>query len=568
MEAARAWLAPTGSSTLGGIQFVFAPLADVLERLDEIDALVSFDVTMRDLPELAIESFIERGGGWLATSGDDLLDDWVPGDANDGLHGLLPLEPAPLDRGPRDVVLLVDGSGSMEGEPFETVRAACVDLIAAALPSDEVSLRFFTANLRAADVLKPRTASADEDVAGAGEAARRLLGLHVPSGDTHILAALESFAAERRATDRDSLALLLTDGREREWDPNPEERAARLLASLSEARASVRPIAVGSDADLEFLRRLTREGEEVFVPHDLDDLRAIFRREITGAQCREGASLALAWAAAAPGSIASDVRGTDPIELPPVTRFVKNVARPGAEVLWTADQGEPVLALQRVGLGRTAMFATVPGAGWAPRWTRRTGIGEPVRFANVLRWLARAPERAAEGPRLSFESTASGDRCSLTGLDESWPPVVRAEVLRGANRDALVVAELELHPPSIQGPSDPTLVRTALLPPDASPARHGDDEDRVLRVTGPDGSLWILPIERGLAAEFAGRPGRIDPGSIVARIAGFEPPVGLAAPVAGSAAHPAGPWALGTGLILLFLAALRSGVQAFGNGGR
>ena len=44
----------------------------------------------------------------------------------------------------------------------------------------------------------------------------------------------------------------------------------------------LRVIAVGQDADLTFLRYLTRPGEVVARPESLEDLRALFRREISG----------------------------------------------------------------------------------------------------------------------------------------------------------------------------------------------------------------------------------------------------------------------------------------------
>ncbi len=566
LDAARDWLTPSGTSALVGLQFVFVEPSDVAARLREADALVTFDVAPRDLPELAVDAFVRRGGGWLATSGDYWLDDWVPGHATGGLHGILPLEPAPLEHGPRDIVLLVDGSGSMDGEPFDTVRTACLDLVSAALPTDEVSLRFFTAGLREASVLKPRTASADEDLERAADAARRLVRLHVPSGNTHILASLESFAAERRGVQRESLVFLLTDGRENEGYDGVAERAARVVSELVRSRAAVRPIAIGANADLAFLERLARPGEDVFVPANLDDLRSIFRREISGAQCRDGEALEVRRSVAESGSIAADLRGAEPLDVPSVRRFVKNVARPGAEVVWQADEGEPVLAARRVALGRTALLSTLPLDGWAPAWTRRLGWGEPALFGNLLRWLARGQRGAEQGPTLTVED----DWCVLEGLDASWPPLVEADLLDGANRAAEVLAALEFLPPSREA-VDPTPRREARLP-----FRADERDGLFVRVRAPSGSSdpappdWILPLDDRRPREFR------------ASVPGVEALLGAAravsAPFAASgapprtaraaAAHPSAPWILGLGLGLWFLAAARWGVQAFRGGDR
>jgi Mg-chelatase subunit ChlD len=559
LAEARAWLAPSGASALAGIQFLFATPAELPRLLDQADALVTYDLTPRALPELFVEAFVQAGGGWLATSGWRFLDDWVPGQAQEGLHRLLPAEPAPLEHGPRDVVLLVDGSGSMEGEPFDTVRTACLDLVAAALPSDEVRLRFFTARLQAATLIKRRTADADEDVRSGAEAARRLLALHVPSGETHILLSLEDYLAERRGAEREALALLLTDGLEREAMPDPAGRAAALRAGLGEERTTLRPIAIGRDASLEFLGFLTGPGEEVLVPEGLDDLRAIFRREISGAQVREEEALALRWAHPAPGladPLVARLRGAGAEELPALSRLVKNRVRASAEALWVADEGEPVLAAQRVGLGRTALLATLPAAGWAPEWTGRAGIGEPARFGNLLRWLGRGPGRRADGPRARLR----GEELLLTGLDRSWPAEVVAAFLDGAARDAAVDRELRLLPPTALASGvagDPLASRVSGLDPDRLRALRELPGDPVLRVEGPRGPV-LLALERGPRAEFDGSglpwTDPLPPGPADGRDSARGAP--------GAASHPLAPWIAGAALLALFGSCLGRGRRA------
>ena len=99
-RAARRWLAPSGASALPGLQMVFLEPEALVGRLHELDALVTYDVSTRGLPERLVEDFLARGGGWLATAGWRFLEDWVPGDTGVGLDALLPLEPRPVDGGP------------------------------------------------------------------------------------------------------------------------------------------------------------------------------------------------------------------------------------------------------------------------------------------------------------------------------------------------------------------------------------------------------------------------------------------------------------------------------------
>ena len=567
LDAAREWLTPSGSSALVGVQFLFVAAGEVAAPLASADALITFDVALRELPEKLVGAFVEAGGGWLATSGWRFLEDWVPrGDTGPdagetgldrGLHRLLPLEPAPLEHGPRDVVLLVDGSGSMAGAPFETVRSAALDLVAAALPSDEVGLRFFTARLRTPSVIKPRTDGADADHGLAAEAARRLLALHVPAGETYILASLEQLAAERAALEREALVLLLTDGLEREAMADPEARAARVRAALADARVTLRPIAIGERADLDFLRLLVEPGRRVSRPTGLDELRALFRREISGAQWRAGPALRLARERAPSGGLdpvveslvaAAEAAVGDPL---PVVRFVKNVPRPGARVLLRGDRREPVLALTRVGLGRTALFASQPGAGWAPAWTGRRGMGEPAELAGLLRWLGRGPRRDSESLAVRIE----GARWSLHGLDDRWPARVDGELFAGAGREARAVRAVRLYPRATGAGGDPLAVRSGALP---SELLRREIDAPFLRVVAPEGGEVWLPLERGLAEEYAGGGTPFDPSPWGATRRGREDAgPRRPRPRTAQARWPAaGAWALAAGMAALFCAFL------------
>src|SRR5262249_27055529 len=172
LAGARAWLAPEGRSRLPGLEFAFFTPQELAAQIGACAALVSFDLAPSALATEPLESFVLQGGGWLAVGGWRFLDDWGAAQRAEPRHALLPCEPAAEPSRARDVVLLVDGSGSMDGAPFETVRAAALDLVGAALPGDRVSLRFFTGALETEHVLRERVADGASDVEGPRRAAR------------------------------------------------------------------------------------------------------------------------------------------------------------------------------------------------------------------------------------------------------------------------------------------------------------------------------------------------------------------------------------------------------------
>lgn len=511
--AARAWLAPSGRSALSGLQFDFVAPGELVGELQHAAALVSFDLGPRELPGGAVRAFVQSGGGWLAVSGWRFKRDWLPGVAPAPLSELLPMEPREGRPEPRDVVLLIDGSGSMESA-FEVVRAAALELVRAALPEDRVSLRFFTTGLEREVVLKERSATRVEDEEAAARAARELLALRVPSGTTYLFAALQQLARELSAPA--SLVFLLSDGRDR--DPLTLEGAARAAAAaLAAARARLVVVGVG-ELDEPVLAELAGGLERVQRGQGLAELSALFQRELHGSEVVEG-ELALSLAARASGSLADEVASAA-LALaapPPIERFLRNRLRPLGEVLWLAPEGEPVLALTRAGLGRTALLATRPGGDWARRHAR-AGLGEPAEYEGLLRWLARGPQDAGARAR------CVGTRLELTGLAPETPAelVVRLEPEGRA---------LRLTPPAELG-RDPWRTRTCELGEAPGP--------EAWLVLAEGAEERVVTLERGPVPEFLRRE--------------QEVPAAWWTGVAGPAAGPVGRGARGWALSVLGLA--------------
>lgn len=530
-SAAEAWLAPAGRSALTGLQFAFFPPEELGAELSGLAALLTFDLSPGALPESILTAFVRRGGGWLALSGYGFLDDWNPGEASGPLHALLPCEPLASEAEPRDVVLLVDGSGSMAGGPFETVRAAALELVSAALPTDRVSLRFFTVRLEPEHLLKERLESRAAERDAARHAAEELLALRVPSGTTFLLQSLGELARTARAPE--TLALLLTDGWEREGLPDVLAAAEKVRGELADARVRLVVIGVG-EPNLPLLTQLAGAPERVRVGQTLDDLRAVFHRELHGAQLAEG-DLAVRSVPRAAGSLADEVssEGGAARALPPLERYVRNRLRSGAEILWESGTGEPILALMRAGLGRVALFSSRPGAGWGSRYAR-PGLGEPAEFAGLLRWLARGPE-SGRTPEARLEE----DLLRLRGLDPDTPPelVVRLRDARQPWEESLV-----LTPPAVPGFD---VLRTR----EGRVMRAGWQLPFALFQSG--GAELALPVQTAVPAEFAWREEPVElPGVGPGR---------LAAVPASTRSSRTAAIVLGASLGLLFLAGWATG---------
>lgn len=505
-------------------------------RLPALDAIVTRTADV--LPVPVLRSFVERGGGWLRVGSASL------GSGSVEEVDLQPLRPADEDRDPRDIVVLVDRSGSMAGETFESVRRAVLRLVEAAPAKDAVELVFFGEQLSDPVVLKSSQDLRERDRI-VRDAAERFFGVGGPGGSTAIARSLESFAEARERAQREALVFLLSDGKDT-VDRDAAPRCARVLPRLLAARARLVVIAAGSDPDMRLLEPLVAPGETLRAVGELASssrsLAEIFEREISKDRIREGESLRVLPAAVAEGSLAADIlragMPSDPASWPTLRKYARAKLAPGAEAIWVSDRGEPLLAIQRVGRGVVAASAFDADPAWSQL------------LAPLLRTLARGKKEF--GARARFEEGV----LTVEGLPEGSPAQLEARVFTAEDGRPPVV--LALSPP-IEG-AEPSRTRTA-------PARAQDlaGAERIeVRAPGAIDEAWP-PLELLLASprspEFVLPRPRVDPEAL--RAPALRAPERSAT---GPRPHPAAAWVLFSGLCLLTLSGLAGFFSRRGSG--
>ena len=548
-----------------GIQIEKLSANELGSRLDVLDALVTCNMPLESLPTDVVGSFLRRGGGWLCLAGNLFLPGFVAGRAGSALE-LLPLQPPDENPDPRDVVVLADRSGSMTGEPFENVGRALLALVDAAHTRDAVELRFFGETLSDPIPLKaafdPRPS--EQILRDAQDRFRAAGG---PGGRTAIARSLEAFASERERSGRESLVFVLTDGRDT-VDADATERCANVLPRLLAARARIVVLEAGDEPEQKLLSTLVAPGEKLRALGKAPgfwSLAEIFRREVSADRTREGPELRVLPARqlldpTAPPSLGSDVlRAQHPdasASWPPIQRYTRAKPAPGAEVLWSSEKGEPLLAIQRVGAGASAACAFAPIAEWGPDWAKRADL-----WAPLLRALARGKREDAPDVRVD------GDELIVENLPAGAPADLEARIFAADARpsDAPAVA-LPLSAPT-QG-ADPRRVRTARWPDGGGLATldlRGDADLRQgiglddpilprieIRARGADAS-WpaiVLPFPAPRSPEFILPRPRMDWSARSPQASGPAGPVRSARP------HPSAPWVLISGLLLLTIAGL------------
>ena len=230
-----------------GIEFVPLELADLEQSLGAArapDVVMTFGTGALPLPQAELASFVEDGGGYVHWAGwSRLVADAGP------VSRLLVLEPdVEPRREPRDIVFLVDGSGSMKGPRWIRAKAALGRLLPSVPPRDRFELRFFTQVLGS-----PRLTYAADPEADPGrtearrrEALRSLRDIEVPGGSTDIAGSVAQLASRLEEEGaglepRSSLVVLLTDGVPTLTGEDP----GRVRARLTEAGHELVVIQVG-----------------------------------------------------------------------------------------------------------------------------------------------------------------------------------------------------------------------------------------------------------------------------------------------------------------------------------
>lgn len=178
------------------------------------------------------------------------------------------LTPDDFERPPLNLAIAVDVSGSMQGAPMEAVRAGLGALVEHLEPKDEVALVTYSSDAR---ILIDSTPETDPDRALLRETVASL----APGGETNIYGGLKEAleAVQLRAADnRQNRVILLSDGVATAGIVD-RDRIVNLGTSYAEQGIGITTIGVGSDFDLELMRRLSENGSGNF--YFLEDVAAV-----------------------------------------------------------------------------------------------------------------------------------------------------------------------------------------------------------------------------------------------------------------------------------------------------
>jgi Ca-activated chloride channel family protein len=318
------------------------------------------------------------------------------------LHVAAPA-PSKTTRVPKDVTLVLDESGSMEGEPLENGKAAAAAIVDRLDAADRLNVVLFDDRAEALfDAPRPVTAEvrrrAQRFIDGAGN-----------GGGTDVALALQTALGRQADDDRPKSVLLLTDGE------SPREPA---FAAVDADKRDVRlfTIGVGAHVDTAALQRLAALKRGRYTPIAA---ASEIRPAVQQLYARMAAPVFVGLALAAEGPTL--VR-TYPATLPDLFA--------GDEIVITARvQGDGALDLRLTGT-TTAGVTTLQQTLNIPTATRRPWVGSMwarARIEDLLTRLALAPQDA-DAPERIDEVTRLGVRYDLVTPYTSFLAIPESEL--------------------------------------------------------------------------------------------------------------------------------------------
>jgi uncharacterized membrane protein/uncharacterized protein YegL len=269
------------------------------------------------------------------------------------------------------LALVIDRSGSMQGDKMELAKAAAkasADLLG---PRDYISVIAFDSE--SYPIVPIQSAGISASIAGE-------IASITPGGGTNMAPAMEE-ALRQLSSNPAKLkhAILLTDGIS-QAGPFQE-----LATQMAQNNITVSTVAVGDGSDTEVLQQIAQWGSgRYYETSDPTNIPQIFTKETMTASKSAIQEFPF---------LAKPIRAVDFLEgiswdqTPFLMGYVRTKAKPTSETWLVTERGDPLLTTWRFGLGTTAAFTSDARNRWAVEWLRWNGFGKF--WAQLLRRISR-----------------------------------------------------------------------------------------------------------------------------------------------------------------------------------
>lgn len=305
------------------------------------------------------------------------------------------------------MVLVIDKSGSMDGQPIALARAsakAAAELIGA---QDQIAVVGFDSETR---VILNMTSAADR-----GTVMNAIDSLEAGGGTDAYPGMVKGRELLQNAVAKVKHMIVLSDGQ------TPDNDFAGLVRDMRAQGMTVSSVCLGAGAAKDVMQLIAQEGGgRYYETEDPATMPQIFTKE----------TMQASRSAIKEDLFATIVTGDHPVlsgygktQLPYVLGYVMTQTKPTANLLLAAETGDPLLAICRYGLGTGLCWTSDLTEKWGGEWL---GWGNGGAFwAQIFRGIVRKEQSTG----LSAAGTVDRERwmVNVTRRDEQDRPVDRVK---------------------------------------------------------------------------------------------------------------------------------------------
>ncbi|MFV0444482.1 MAG: VWA domain-containing protein [Planctomycetaceae bacterium] len=426
-----------------GIQADIRPpqgMPESLADLQNYECLVLSNVPATSLTQKQMEmarTYVqELGGGMIMLGGEQSFG--LGGYYKSTLEEILPVRSdfeKEKEKPSLAMVLVIDKSGSMDGDKIEMAKSAARSAVELLGQRDQVAVVAFDGETFLISEMQRATnkAAIDDDI-----------GRIDAGGGTNMYPAMEmAYELLSSANAKLKHVIMLTDGVS---SPGDFEGMAQTMSS---GKMTVSTVAVGEGCDSDLLENIARVGKgRYYLTTDPAQVPQIFAKETVTASKS---------AIDEQPFIPQVVRATHALKeidldsAPFLLGYVITRPKPTCEVILATESGDPLLAWWRYGLGMTSAFTSDAKSRWAAEWMTWPGFGKF--WTQVIRQTMRKSD--ARGIAVKTTRNGRNVHLDLDAVDDL------GRFMNGADVELTLI--------------DPRLKRTRSPLVQAAPGQYGID---------------------------------------------------------------------------------------------
>ena len=305
------------------------------------------------------------------------------------------------------MVLVIDKSGSMDGQPIELARAsakAAAELLGA---QDQIAVVGFDDQTR---VILPMTGASDK-----GTVLGAIDSLAASGGTDAYPGMVEGRQILQNAVAKVKHMIVLSDGQ------TPDNDFPGLVRDMRAQGMTVSSVALGDGAAKELMEMIAQEGGgRYYETNDPTNMPQIFTKETM--QASRSAIKEDLFGAVVTGDHPI-LSGYEKSDLPFVLGYVMTQPKPTATLLLAAETGDPLMAISRYGLGTGLCWTSDLTEKWGGEWLSWGNGG--AFWAQVFRGIVRKEQSVG----LAANGSVAREqwRVDILRRDEADRPVDRVK---------------------------------------------------------------------------------------------------------------------------------------------